>query len=275
MPILLGPRLRAGVGVRLMPQRVRGNATGDPVPLKGLQFPSNGDAPEGTLVAFRFTGTNMPNITPLTLIWRYKPFQQTGYYVTFFHARQDGNFIGDWTYFGCHPYPPAGASGTEHNWEIAVEGTDDITDENGNNTTVVKNQWYTQAATAYPNAGVTRIDFYWDLTTSSNRLIRHDTQSPLTNASDSPGLIFGEAPWAPGAERMSGVLGAVKIFNAQLSAADIQSEAADMTQIVTSAGAAARWWFKPTYTSVDDLTDSTTGKSAAWVNSNKATLVDI
>jgi hypothetical protein len=245
-----------------------------------LVFPSNGQNPQSTIVAFQFTGSNLVPGTPATIIWRYKPVQQTGYYTTFFHAWNDNAFVSDTTYYGCHPYPPGGETGTTHNWEISANGYDFIEDDNGNSTVVTKGQWYTQACVAKRvPTNAAHIRFYWDLTVSTNRVISYqypngsaDQFAPNGGSSRTPALVFGDAPWNISNERLSGSLGQVKIFNAELSLTDIQAEAANMNQIVTSAGQSARWWFKPGFTSVDDLTDSVTGKTATWFNSNKATL---
>lgn len=124
----------------------------------------------------------------------------------------------------------------------------------------------------------TETDFYIDMagqdlghrisrTTSSGYRTTHPPTSPS-------GMVWGDAPWAIATERLGGVLGPIKIITAFLSDADILAEADDMTQMVTAAGIANRWGFKPTFDSVDDLTDSVTGKSAAWWNASfKATRV--
>ena len=134
----------------------------------GLDFPSNDD-PDGT-VQFRFTSTARPTIVPLSMIWKFRPRQQTGYYTTFFHARGDGTFIGDNTYFGCHPYPKTGTSaGTTHWWEVSIEGADDVTDENANDTTVEYDRWYSQFAVSQNVASQGLVDFYYDLDAGRSR----------------------------------------------------------------------------------------------------------
>lgn len=244
-----------------------------------LVFPSNGDAPASTSVTFRFTGANMPDIQPLTLIWRVKPRQQTGFYTTFFHGRGDGSFIAEQNYFGCHPFPQGspGANGTVHNWEVSIEGQDDIVDANANSTVVTKNQWYTQAAVCRADgAGQSIVDFYWDLLASTSRVISHTTVSGVLSNAPTPALTFGDAPWDIGLERLSASFGELKIFNAQLTLAELSSEARNLTAIVTPTGVLNRWWFKPGYADVDDLTDPVTGKVAAWFDaSNKATLGEL
>lgn len=241
---------------------------------KALVFPSNGAAPASTSVTFRFTGADMPDIQPLTLIWRVKPQQQTGFYTTFFHGRGDGSFIAEQNYFGCHPFPDTGDTGVVHNWEIAIEGTDDIVDEGAVSTVVTKDRWYTQAAVCRADGlGQSIVDFYWDLGTSTSRVITHTTSSGVLSNAPTPALTFGDAPWNVSNERLSGSLGEMKIFNFQMTSADVFSEAGNMGSLVTAAGIANRWWFKPGFATVDDLTDSVTGKVAAWFDAaNKATL---
>lgn len=259
----------------------------DPVPApssgQSLVFPSNGAAPANTLVAFQFTGDDLIPGFPATYIWRVKPVQQKGFYTTFFHARIDGLAIPhSHSFYGCHPYvepPAASSSATEHKWEISKEGQDITTDVNANDTTVVKGQWYTQALTVEAIAGnECRSSFYWNLGVGTDRLIRFDSvddfalKFPTAGGGVLPGFIVGDAPWAAGQERLSGSLGQFKMFSAVLSLADIVSEAAAMSDVVTAAGIANRWWAKPGFSTVDDLTDSVTGKAAVWRNANKATL---
>ena len=247
--------------------------------LNALQFPQNGDDPSTTLVAFQFTGANLLPAYPATYIWRFQPTQQTGFYATFFYGQIDGNFGGA-GYYGCHPFPQGGSSGTVHNWEISIAGTDYITDDNANSTVVTKGQWYTQALVVrLVNTDEIEAKFYWDLETAETRVITFTSESTENYADTfpptSPGLTWGAAPWEPGTERLSTLLGALKIFDTNLSEAEVISEAADMTDIVTATGIANRWWFKATYTDVDDLTDSVTDVAAAWATASKATLVAI
>jgi len=191
-------------------------------PITGLDFPSNGDSPSLARIAFRFTGSILPDIAPLTIIWRYYPVQHSGFHTTFFHGRGDGGFLGDATYFGCHPYPVGGSSGTTHNWEISATGFDNIIDANGNDTTVVKDQWYQQAAVAQ-NLTDAQIDFWWDLATSSGRRIRSTLSGfTLTNSAFSPELIFGDATWAPATERMSGLFRGLQIYQGVLTESQIE-----------------------------------------------------
>lgn len=254
----------------------------DVQPVYGLEFPSNGDSPVSTMVAFRFTGANYPGAYPATLIWQVKPVQQNGYYTTFFSCNTQEVAYSASGYYGSHPYPENGLdTGTVHSWEISTVGLDlpgdPWLDNNSNDMQVVKDQWYTQAMTVrLVNTNELEFILWWDLGTASTRKFTYTTTNDWANTfppTGTPGLVFGDAPWSAGNERLSGTLGPVKYFDAQLSEADVISEAADMTQIVTSAGSTNRWWFKETFDSADDLTDSVTGVSASWYNTNKATRV--
>jgi hypothetical protein len=242
----------------------------------GLTFPYNGQL--GSTTRLDLGGSNLPDIVPLTLLWKVYPIQQTGYYTTFFHGRTDGGWTSDADHFGCHPYPVGYGSGTVHNWEIAQGGGDDIVDENGNNTTVVKGQWYSQAATTRANGGSsTTIDFYWDLATSSNRIISRDTSSALYNASQTPAVVFGDAPWNPTNECMSGHLRGLQIFNSQLSLADIgalhtcETDAAVLS-VCSTRSITSIWYLcmNPTPTDVTDKSGN--GRNPAWANANRPEL---
>jgi len=244
--------------------------------VNGLLFPQNGAAPTSTLVAFQFSGANLINAWPATYIWRVKPEQQNGYYTTFFWG-PSGAFTGA-GYYGAHPYPNSPPSGSVHKWEISIDGTDYVTDDNANDTTVTKGQWYTQALRVTAAAG-NELDavFYWDLATNVNRVISFNTDPDdfaLGFPPASPAFTVGDAPWNIANERLNGTLGAFKMMDASLTESEIVQEAADMTQLVTATAIANRWWFKSTYSSVDDLTDSVTGVVATWNNANKATLVE-
>lgn len=244
-----------------------------PVQTYGLIFPSNG----GGDVRFALDGANLPDITPLTLLWKIKPVQQTGFYTTFFHARNDGTFVGDRTYWGCHPYPQGGGSGTVHNWEVSIEGGDDIVDENGNSTVVTKDAWYSQAAQAYPSASVSKVDFYWDLATASTRVISHTTGAALTNASASPALTFGGAPWNPNAECLSGTLRGIQVYSGALSLADIEAlhvcETDAQVLAVCSSRSITSLWYLNMNPTPDDITDkSGNGRNPSWQTAGRPTL---
>lgn len=256
-------------------------------PLYAIEFPSNGDTPSA-FVAMQFAnphGNGLPIWGPdnagVTYIWRVRPVQHTGYYTTFFWAN-NGTFLWDSgspnTYYGCHPYPDGGASGTTHYWEISIEGGDTTTTRDTTNEAVVKDQWYTQACRVIHNGGTKTLIYYFDLPSTANaKVIEHTTAAGYGNSNPpSPALTFGDAPWNYPNERLSGQLGQVKIIAKALSEADMLDEAADMSQLVTTDGQNAIWWGKKGFADIDDLTcDYGTERSFAWADgSNKAALGD-
>lgn len=243
----------------------------------GLEFPSNTDSPASTMVAFRFTGSNAPSAYPATYVWKCKFRTQNSvnsarYFTTFFWADTTITGFVASGYYGFHPYPDPTVNSTTAKFEISTDGQDPV------GASVTMGQLYTQAAVVrLVNTDELELIYYTDLAGVgvSQKITYTSTSNWATTFPNgaSPGIVFGDAPWSVDAERMSGTLGPVKIFNANLSEADIEAEAGNMTQIVTSAGSANRWWFKPTFDSADDLTDSVTSKSASWYNANKATRV--
>jgi hypothetical protein len=240
-----------------------------------ILFPSNGDGSVSN-VRFALSGAAMPDIVPLTLLWKVYPVSQAGYCTTFFHGRTDGSFIGDTTYFGCHPYPDTPPNGTPKSWEISIEGGDDIVDENGNNTSVVNNAWYSQAASTR-SSGTTIVDFYWDLRTSVNRRISHTTGSALTNAAQSPAVTFGDAPWSANNERLSGRLRGIQIYNAQLSEANIQAlelmeDDAAVLAKCSALGITSLWYLNMNPTPSDITDKSGNGRNPSWVSADHGTL---
>jgi hypothetical protein len=250
-----------------------------PLSLSGLVFPKNGDAP-GAVVSFRFTGADMPPIQPLTILVKVFPYAQAGFHTTFFHGRSDGNLpSGGGNFFGAHPYPQGGSAGTTHNWEVATNFGDFVTDFNGNDTTVTKDQWYRQAATA-ENAGTGVVDFYWNLGVSSNRLIRANPGAGyvLSNDPTAPALIFGDAPWAPLTERLGGVLRGIQVYTAKLTLPQIEQLSpldtdAAVLAAASTLGISSSLWYLNINPRPGDITDkSGNGHDPAWSTANTATL---
>jgi hypothetical protein len=259
---------------------------------RALNFPSNGDAGAGNaFIAFQFLNPHtdgLPFYGPadagVTYIWEIKPRQQAGYYVTWWWSH-NGSFT--WnagnsdTYIGGHPYPRGGGIGTTvHDWEIAgmETGTDTILTLSGAAKEVVKDVWYTQAIRL--NGSTKNARFYLDLPSTANGdIISKDRVGTFGDtAPPSPALTFGDSPWWADYqhERLSGLLRRVKVFNTLLSEADTLSEAADMSQLVTSAGQAAIWFGKTNYVQ-DDITngplcDYGTARRGTWAEATKATL---
>ncbi len=225
----------------------------------GLLFPSNG---EGS-VRLRFTGANLVNFYPATYIWKIRPNQQSGYYTTFFWGQDDGKF-GGYGYYGAHPYPKNPPGGAEHFWEVSANGNDVVVDDNGNDTTVVKGRWYTQALVARASGTSLVLSFYWDLDTSAGRVITYSVPGYLTPG-PSPALSFGDAPWAANNELLSGTLRFISIHRTNMSLADIQSEIASPGS--TTAGNGSIWYrnLNPTPTDISDKSGA--NHQPVWVGS--------
>lgn len=279
--------------MRLTHRTNRGGTSGPSSAVYGLLFPSNvsGSDQSAPYVALKFANPHSnglpiwgPSGAGVTYIWEYTPVQQTGYYVTFWWSN-DGSFLWDGgnsnTYVGAHPYPQSGSnSGTTHWWEIAgMESGADWTDTlAGTKKTVVKDVKYTQALRITVNGdGSKTARFYTSLPSVANADVIVGTATSGWGESNppSPCLTFGDSPWYASFqhERMSGLLGRVKIIAKSLSESDLLAEAADMSGLKTADGLANIWWGKTTFDSVDDLTcDYGTGRSFAWADaSNKAT----
>jgi hypothetical protein len=249
------------------------------VDLTGLTFPSNTGTDANT-VRFDLSGANAPAMAPLTIIWRVFPVQQTGYYTTFFVGEINSDFINTVKphgYVGCHPYPDNFALGTNHNWEISIEGNDYITDDNANNTTVVKNQWYQQAMVQTAVGNNQHVVYYWDLVTSSNRVMTYQTTTnPLANAQTNPGVMWADNPWNPADECLSGTLRGIQIFQAALTLSEINSlrtAETDATALSTASGLGLTHWYLNINPTPTDVTDkSGNGRNPSWTNANRPTL---
>lgn len=256
----------------------------------GLDFPSNGDSPSAAFVAFQFLNpqnNGMPIWGPsnrgVTYIWKYRPRQQAGYYVTFWWSN-NGQFLwkggNSGSYYGAHPYPQGGGSGTTtHNWELAgmATGADYQNTLSGSPLTVVKDVWYTQALRIVPNGNGTYTGrFYVNLPSLANSNIIQSDPSPAgfgdTNP-PSPAITFGDSPWYAdfGHERMSGVVRHIKIFNNLLTEADTLSEAAS-DSLVTTAGQANIWYMNIDPTPTDITDKSGAGHNPTWASSARPAL---
>jgi hypothetical protein len=234
--------------------------------ITGLNFPSNGATTSD--VRFRFTGANLLPMYPATYIWRVNLRQHTGYYTTFFWG-PDGAFTGD-SYYGAHPYPDNGSSGTSHKWELSIYGGDYVADANGNPTQLGYGVWRTQALRVYDDGTRKMHEFYWDLpdTTKVIRvpMHRHYGNTVPANAA----LNFGDAPWSLGNERLSGVLRGIQLYSTNLSVADMLTESS--SPLSTVAGAAGIWYLNMNPTPSDISDKSGKAHHPAWVSSARPSL---
>jgi hypothetical protein len=260
----------------------------------GLLFPSNvsGSDTAAPFVALQFDAPHLdglplwgPSGQGTTWIWRYKPTQQTGYYVTFWHGRGDGFFSNADGYYGAHPYPTSESNaGTAHQWEIAIIGGDFRDTVAGPRITVVKDVWYTQALrVTRASANSKTLRFYTNLPSVADADIVEITISDAgygETTTPEPKVTIADSPWfaTNQHERMSGLLSHFQIYSKVLSETDTVSEAAALISngaLATAEGAANIWWGKKGFATVDALTcDYGTGRSFVWADpDNKATLV--
>jgi hypothetical protein len=248
------------------------NAFASSAQISGLDYPSN--EPFGDDLRFRFVAANLVNPYPATYVWRIRPRQQAGYYTTFFWG-PDGDFTGT-SFYGAHPYPDGGSTGTTHKWEISIEGEDDVVDEDGHSTQVIYEDWYQQALVVrVVNTDEIEATFYWDLPDTSKRIV-HTTQfTDYATTFGSPpypgkGLSFGDAPWSIGNERLSGILRGIQIYAATLTLVDISAEIENPLSSV--AGSSSIWYLNINPTP-DDISDhSGQGHHPAWASSARPTL---
>ncbi|WP_128003455.1 hypothetical protein [Piscinibacter defluvii] len=239
----------------------------------GLIFPSNGDS--GGSGWFSFTGGNVLQLSPATIIFRVNPRQQTGYYTTFFNGRGDGSFSGTYDYYGAHLYPQGtpGSSGTVHNWEISAIGSDWIVDDNGNSTVGTKGVWYTQAVRVRDVGSTSIVQFFYNLP-DLTKVITKDLGGLLTPYSGTKAFTVGDAPWNPNAERLSGTFRGLQKYAAYLGDADMLAEAANdsIDSPQTSAGASSVWYMNQNPTPTDISDKSGAGHNPAFIDASRPTL---
>jgi hypothetical protein len=227
----------------------------------GLNFPSNGGATND--VRFKFTGGNLQPMYPATYIWRVNLRRQAGYYTTFFWG-PDGNFTGA-GYYGAHPYPDGEPkpSGTNHKWELSIDGNDFVNDANGNSTQLGYDTWKTQAMRVFDDGTRKVHEYYWDLPDLSKviRVYTSRSYGPPSN----PALTFGTAPWAPGSEHLSGILRGLQLYSAALTPQDIVNEV--NSPLGTSQGSSSIWYLNLNPTPSDIADKSGKGHNPTWVTS--------
>jgi hypothetical protein len=224
----------------------------------GLNFPSTGSTSSD--VRFRFTGAALQPLFPATYIWRVNLRQQSGYYTAFFHG-PDGAMNSN-SFYGAHPYPKNPPNGNTHLWEIAANFYDYTTDVNGNDNTVQYGRWHTQALVVTASGPNTVLNFYWDLPNTSKRVM---TTVPAISPVAGQALSFGDAPWALGNERLSGILRGIQLYSSALPLNDIVTEANN--PLSTSSGAASIWYLNLNPTPSDIADKSGKGHHPSWASS--------
>lgn len=260
----------------------------------GLQFPLNGQTPVGSHTAFRLDSPQLnglplwgPANAGVTYIWECIPQTQNGYYTTFFYAQSDGQFNvnadNDTGYYGAHPWPPGGESGSTHRWEIPIRGGDETNTDLGfgNFAAVTKGAKRLQALRITKNGnGTTTLKFYVNLpSTAAGDIITTTVPAGYGDSyrSGMPfALFFGDALWAhqyPWQNERGMILGRVKVIAKDTGLTNMLAEAADMTRAATADGLSSMWWGKKTF-SLDDVTngplcDYGTARRAVWHTANR------
>jgi len=225
----------------------------------GLVFPGNAAIRDGETVRFQFDDPLPPY--PATYIWEIVPRPQAGYYTTFFWGN-NGSFDRADVYYGFHPYPDPPPNGVAHRWEIAVAGTDILSPED-----VAYDLWYTQVARVYEQGGNRVLEFYWDWPDIRSRVIIESVPaSEQPNMPVSPVLTFGDAPWAPGKEMLSGILRGIQVYDDLLSLSEVAAELA-------SPGSVRMPWYLNLNPTPDDILDrSGNDHHPQWVGPLRPTL---
>lgn len=264
----------------------------EPPQLTGIEFPSGvGTQSNANSHRFKFTGADLVPIygagnDGVTYLFKVQPIQQTGYYTTFFWGNDDGNGnIGTFTwnggaadsYYGAHPYPPAGSGGTTHKWEISVETLDPTSSAD-----VVKDVWYSQALTVDGEIGAVKVHtYYWNLPdVSGDEVVTHTTAASDygDDAPPSPALTFGDAPWQPALERCSCILRGIQIYDellntTQINALEALETDADVLAEAANLGLDDDLWYLNMNPTPDDISDkSGASHDPAWLNANHGTL---
>lgn len=231
----------------------------------GLDFPSNGGSQD---IRFAFTGAALIPMYPATYIWRVNLRRQAGYYTTFFWG-PNGPFTGE-SYFGCHPYPDGNPKPTSrsHKWELSIDRDDLVVDANGHDTRVEYGSWKLQALRVQETDRGKVHEFFWNLpdTTKVIRGIMPREYGAI--APENPALTFGDAPWALGGERLSGVLRGIQLYTSALTLPDLLTESKE--PLSTSAGAASVWYVNRDPVPEDISDKSGRGHHPAWVGPAKA-----
>ena len=235
-----------------------------PDSVTGLDF--RGNASTAGTVRFRFSKPLA--MYPATYIWRVNPRRQKGYYTAFFWGN-DGTFFWDdgqiGSYYGAHPYPQPPRTGTDHKWEISVNGRDTLSPE-----FVVYDQWYTQVLRVWSDGLGKHHEYFWDWPNTA-RVIRQDEdpsygERPPTR----PALTWGDAPWAPSEEIMNGVIRGIQIYADVLSVSDVAAEIASPKS--TTAGAQSIWYLNRNPRPNDISDKSGAGNEPVWVGRERPRL---
>jgi hypothetical protein len=270
--------------------------------MKGLYF-NKFNTENNSDIRLIWDSTNLLSRTAHTAIWRYLPFQQTGYYALCWHSPNTGAFDSGAYSWGCHPWPAfdntvdangygltgAGSVGVLHYHESAISGSDALRSVGESPGVLVdkRTTWFTQVRkcrlmTSGPQNGNYEETFIPDLYGNPSFKIQRYVTS-ITGAGSTPAFYFGGSDWQtdhPAAtqndETPAGILTGIQLYGDYLSDADHATEAAnrDINAAQTSAGQTALWYINQNPTP-NDVTDKKTGGTAhnpRWVNAFRPSL---
>lgn len=249
-------------------------------------------------IALVWTGANFLSRTAHTVIWRYNPRQQNGYYAVAWHTPNDGVWdYGAYSY-GTHPWPAddctangsgsglTGNSGSAvHCWEQAGMGhaSDYVTSGTSPGYTVVADVWYTQIRRVrYGNSCGTEYEhtFWPDWVNYPSRTIVTCNDSPITGAGSAPAFYFGGSDWSAtgsvSSETVAGKMRGFQLYSTGLSDADVATEAANQTSNTprSSSGVSNVWYMNQNPIPTDITDQSGAGHTPVWRNANRPTQWD-
>lgn len=232
--------------------------------ITGLDF--LGNASTAGTVRFRFAKPLA--MYPATYIWRVNPRRQRGYYTAFFWGN-DGTFFWDngkiGSYYGAHPYPQPPRTGTDHKWEISVNGRDTLSRE-----FVVYDRWYTQVLRVWSDNTGKHHEYYWDWPDTTRVVRQAEDPSYGSKPPTNPALTWGDAPWAPSEEIMHGVIRGIQVYADLLSISDVAAEIASPQS--TAAGRDSIWYLNLNPTPADISDKSGAGNEPEWVGRGRPRL---
>ena len=154
--------------------------------------------------------------------------------------------------------------GTDHQWEISVNAQDFLSSEH-----VVYDTWYTQVARVYESGANRILEFYWDWPDITTHVItRTIPKVDQPSLPPNPVLTFGDAPWAPGNEMLSGILRGIQVYDSLLSTSDISAEISDPGSVQTP------WYLNLNPTPTDISDKSGNNHNPAWVGALRPTLYE-
>ena len=208
------------------------------------------------------------------IIRKIKPLATVGYINNLCHSDGGDEFTvhatgnrGYWIFTG---YPPGGSSGTEHDWECAIEQDDHTANLNAGTVDVVVGEWRIQGIRiTRANANSKTLRFYTNLESISNDTIIEVVET-ASNYGESPvptpQITLFNSPWMFNYQEERGAcdLDWILMYTPNVDIADIEAnvDITDPDAIVAYTGTTNLFWGKRGFTTLDALTcDYGTGRS--------------